>query len=302
MSGSASDDPGTGFGYRHAALCAEDKQAAEVQAQTEQRAAELRERTARSAADELEKTERRIWEMRVEANKQEAAMREQATAVPRGQASEVKSWRYIGKSMLWTVVIGLGSSMVLSAAFVLISVLVMTANCETSSQFDPYVGPVKFPPEPIAEQGKFQGRGGTRTVVDGVSFWSSGAPPCEYEALGSLTWSGETGMGWMESVAVKVKAVGGTSLLIHDVSVDSEAPAQPAIARVIAYASSVASMSAEKAPEPDRRTVLREHNWTQRVATMLDTVGLPIGDIEKPNVKIVERPVTHLRWGDRHAR
>ena len=156
----------------------------------------------------------------------------------------------IGRTFLVVLMVGLGFAMVISSVFIFLSTLVMTTNCASNSQFDPYVGPVKWPPEPLAEQGTFQGRGGTRTVMDGIAFWSSGAPPCEYEALGSLTWTGEPGRSWQQSVADRVRDIGGTSLLLHDVSVGSGEPRQPSIARTIAYARTIATMGAEKASEP----------------------------------------------------
>ena len=155
-----------------------------------------------------------------------------------------------GKSVLTTLMIGLGVSTAISSVFILLSTLVMTSNCAGTSNFDPYVGPVKWPPEPLIDQGTFQGRGGERTVVKGVAFWSSGAPPCKYEALGSLTWTGEPGRDWRESVADRVLDIGGTSLLLHDVSLGSQEPQQPSIARTIAYARTVATMGAQKAPRP----------------------------------------------------
>lgn len=105
-------------------------------------------------------------------------------------------------------------------------------KCASVSQFDPYVGPSKVqskPKEPklLVDDTIGQGYGGERVWRNGVSFWTSGEPPCKYEQLGRLTWAGSSSHDWMTAVSEKVKSVGGASLLLYEVSILPEQTSEP---------------------------------------------------------------------------
>lgn len=121
------------------------------------------------------------------------------------------------------VALVMGFVMVIASALVFVSTLVMTTTCASVAQFDPYIGPSAMPASEIVPE-TVQGRGGERSVVGGVAFWTRGDPPCEYEKLGHVTWTGAPGRDWREAVGEQVKENGGTSLLVQSVFV--EAPPQ----------------------------------------------------------------------------
>lgn len=54
------------------------------------------------------------------------------------------------------------------------------------------------------------------------------------------------------------------------------------------------------APGPDRAESLRLHSWHQRLTTLFSAVGRPLRAIDDRPVEIVQRPVVHYGWNQRH--
>lgn len=69
-------------------------------------------------------------------------------------------------------------------------------------------------------QKTFQGEGGTKTVTDGIEFWTSGSPPRKYRVLGVLTDQRRdqrfSAASFGSDVASEVKKVGGDAVVILD--------------------------------------------------------------------------------------
>lgn len=66
----------------------------------------------------------------------------------------------------------------------------------------------------------YKGEGGTKTVTDGVEFWTSGEPAREYRVVGILTDQRRdqrfAASSFGGDVAAKVKEVGGDAVIILD--------------------------------------------------------------------------------------
>ncbi len=66
----------------------------------------------------------------------------------------------------------------------------LVAACATTD-FQPYEGKAKV----------FEGEGGTKVSVDGVDFWSNGAPPRKYSIIGMVV--SETGAGYGDEAVIR---------------------------------------------------------------------------------------------------
>jgi len=69
-------------------------------------------------------------------------------------------------------------------------------------------------------QKTFKGEGGTKTVTDGIDFWTTGSPPKGYRVLGILTDQRRdqrfAAASFGSDVAAEVKKVGGDAVVILD--------------------------------------------------------------------------------------
>jgi hypothetical protein len=67
-------------------------------------------------------------------------------------------------------------------------------------------------------QKTFKGEGGTKTVTNGIDFWTSGSPPRSYRVLGVLTDQRRdqrfSAASFGSDVAIEVKKVGGDAVVI----------------------------------------------------------------------------------------
>lgn len=127
---------------------------------------------------------------------------------------------------------GAGIVALLAATGFLFANILANIECADVSEFDPYMGPVTIKSEPKkvrkwVEDGLIQGHGGESVTKNGVEFYTSGEPKCRYEQMGRLTWAGSSSRDWMAAVAEKVKSVGGSSLLVYEVSILPEQTTMP---------------------------------------------------------------------------
>jgi hypothetical protein len=56
------------------------------------------------------------------------------------------------------------------------------------------------------------------------------------------------------------------------------------------------------APPPDRTEALGAHSWQQRISVLLEAVERTLEPTSDVPVRIVQRPVTHYGWNERHVR
>jgi hypothetical protein len=89
----------------------------------------------------------------------------------------------------------------------LVAALLGLASCATTT----------FTALPPQGDGIYQGRGGTKSVVDGMDIWSNGDPPRRYRVLGFIEdqrpGEAKTVSQLVADVVSKARAVGGDALI-----------------------------------------------------------------------------------------
>jgi len=114
----------------------------------------------------------------------------------------------------------------------------------------------------IAYEGKDsiqEGTGGEKKTVDGIDFWSNGAPPRKFKLLGYINDArlksgliGKLRMSGLESsIAKEAKQVGGDAVILADAS-----------AETTGYVGMSNTSAQASATNSGNQTTAQEHSWT----------------------------------------